>query len=139
MAEEQQARVKSEHPRGFARVLLQVVLPPDSANDLAYVSTDWKAERTAPPVGHEHVDWKDVSFMDAYQALKNTAHGDKVTARVLLKRGWGFAPFDMSESVKIVATSMAFADPDFQYRRHHLRATTAAMTDVELTEHPLRA
>ncbi|CAE7039533.1 unnamed protein product [Symbiodinium sp. CCMP2592] len=174
---------------GFARVLLQVVLPPDSANDLAYVSTGWKAERTAPPVGHEHVDWKDVSFMDAYQALKNTAHGDKVTARVLLKRGWGFAPLDMSESVKIIATSMAFADPDFmefaaslledirncvlkhpkkkkdesspwpsriltvvvlvlclgvllpcfQYRRHHLRATTAAMTDVELTEHPLRA
>ncbi|CAE7395467.1 unnamed protein product [Symbiodinium necroappetens] len=180
-----------EDTRGFARVLLQVVLPPDSANDLAYVSTEWKleSERTAPPAGHEHKDWRDVSFMDAYKLLKNTAQGDKVTARVLLKRGWGLAPFDMSESVKIIATSMAFADPDFmefaasvledirncvlqhpkkkkdesspwpsriltivvlvlclgvllpcfQYRRHHLRATTAAMTDVELREHPLRA
>ncbi|CAE7616274.1 unnamed protein product [Symbiodinium sp. CCMP2456] len=190
----------AEETRGFARVLLQVVLPTDVANDLAYVSTDWqpKFPRRRPPgtpepwqrAGHEHEDWKDKSFMDAYKLLKNTAQGDKVTARLLLKRDWGLSPSD-PESVKIIATSMAFADPEFMefaasvledirncvlnpktddpktddsspwpswvlkvvvpvlclgllmgclgYRRHHLRATTAAMTDVELPEHPLRA
>ncbi|CAE7039527.1 unnamed protein product [Symbiodinium sp. CCMP2592] len=173
--------------RGFSRVLLQVVLPKHVANDLAYVSTDW-LDKTGPPPGHQHKDWRGVSFMDAYKALKNTAKGDEVTARMLLKRDWGLAPSDTTESVKIIATSMVFADSDFMefaasvledirnyvlqhpkrkkeesspwpswvlkvvvlvlclgllmgclgYRRHHLRATTAAMTDVELPEHPRR-
>ncbi|CAE7616309.1 unnamed protein product [Symbiodinium sp. CCMP2456] len=173
--------------RGFSRVLLQVVLPPHVANDLAYVSTDW-FDKDGPPPGHQHKDWRDVSFMDAYKALKNTAQGDEVTARVLLKRDWGLAPSDTTESVKIIATSMVFADSVFLefaasvledirnyvlqhprkkreesspwpswllkvvvpvlslgllmgclgYRRHHLRAATPPMTDVELPEHPLR-
>lgn len=98
--------------RGFSRVLLQVVLSPDVANDLAYVSTDW-FDRTGPAPGHQHEDWKAVSFMDAYKVLKNTVQGDEVTARVLLKRDWGLAPSDTTESVKIIATSPAFADSDF--------------------------
>ncbi|CAE7945838.1 kgd2 [Symbiodinium sp. KB8] len=98
--------------RGFSRVLLQVVLSPDVANDLAYVSTDW-FDRTGPAPGHQHKDWKAVSFMDAYKVLKNTVQGDEVTARVLLKRDWGLAPSDTPESVKIIATSPAFADSDF--------------------------
>ena len=100
------------HPEGFSRILLQVVLPKDVANDLAYVSTDW-LDKTGPPPGHQHKDWKGVSFMDAYKALKNTAQGDEVTSRVLVKRDWGLAPSDTTESVKIIATSMVFADSDF--------------------------
>eukprot|EP00439_Symbiodinium_sp_Y106_P082265 s277_g21.t1 len=101
-----------EETRGFSRILLQVVLPKDVANDLAYVSTDW-LDKTGPPPGHQHKDWKGVSFMDAYKALKNTAQGDEVTSRVLVKRDWGLAPSDTTESVKIIATSMVFADSDF--------------------------
>ncbi|CAE7624698.1 kgd2 [Symbiodinium pilosum] len=94
--------------RGYSRVLLQVVLPADIANDLAYISTDWQNKSGLPP-GHEHEEWAGVSFLEAYSKLKNTGEGDGFTARVLLRR----APFYTWDTVELTAYSQVFLDEDF--------------------------
>ena len=85
-----------------------MVLLANAANELAYVSTDWNKKNGQPP-GHEHEDWRGISFVDAYNKLKNTDHGDNFTARVFLRR----EPFFVENSVKVVAYSQVFTDETF--------------------------
>ncbi|CAE7812508.1 unnamed protein product [Symbiodinium sp. CCMP2592] len=108
---------------GATRVLLQLILPETDANELAYVSTD-RRDSSGPPPGHVPQRWRGQSFTDAYNALKNTEDGDKVTARVLLR----LKPFALGDGIRFVAHAPSFRDNDAWLLMQHILNDALAYT-----------
>ncbi|CAE7242815.1 unnamed protein product [Symbiodinium natans] len=69
---------------GWSRVLLQMVFAPELADRLAYVSTNYLASDKSP--GNLEPEYKNMSFTQAYELLKNRDAGDEVTVRVLMRQ-----------------------------------------------------
>eukprot|EP00439_Symbiodinium_sp_Y106_P039235 s1592_g4.t2 len=79
-------------------VLLQLVMTPDLANDLAYLSSEGGAPDSARDEGE--------SFVRGYNGLKNTPSGDNVQVRSLLRRD----PFASGSGLQFAAHSSVFRD-----------------------------
>ncbi|CAE7856107.1 CHR12, partial [Symbiodinium necroappetens] len=84
-------------------VLLQLVMTPDLANDLAYLSSEGGAPDSARDEGE--------SFVRGYNELKNTPTGDNVQVRSLLRRD----PFASGSGLQFAAHSSVFRDTKMMF------------------------